>query len=79
MGNNKNKFFSDFSKIANDTFGTIAGIKREIETIVKLRIEKVINKSNLVKRDEIEIIKKTIQKQSKKIEKIKKSIKQLKK
>ena len=75
MGNNKSKLFSDFSKIATDTFGTIAGIKKEIETIVKLRIEKVINKSNLVKRDELEIIKKMLQKQSKKIEKIEKSIK----
>ena len=75
MGSNKSKFFSVFSKIATDTFGTIAGIKKEIETIVKLRIEKVINKSNLVKRDELEIIKKMLQKQSKKIEKIEKSIK----
>ena len=75
MGSNKSKFFSDFSKIATDTFGTIAGIKKEIETIVKLRIEKVINKSNLVKRSEIEIIKKILEKHSKKIAKIEKSIK----
>ena len=75
MGSNKSRFFSDFSKIATDTLGTIGGIKKEIETIVKLRIEKVINKSNLVKRDELEIIKKMLQKQSKKIEKIEKSIK----
>ena len=75
MGSNKSKFFSDFSKIATDTFGTIGGIKKQIETIVKLRIEKVINKSNLVKRDEVEIIKKILQKHSKKIDKIEKSIK----
>ena len=75
----KNKIFSDFSKIAIDAFGTIAGIKKEIETIVKIRIEKVINKSNLVKRDEFDIIKKILQKQSKKIDEMEKSISLIKK
>ena len=75
----KNKIFSDFSKIATDAFGTITGIKKEIETIVKIKIEKVINKSNLVKRNEFDIIKKILQKQSKKIDEMEKSISLIKK
>jgi len=75
----KNKIFSDFSKIATDAFGTISGIKKEIETIVKIKIEKVINKSNLVKRNEFDIIKKILQKQSKKIDEMEKSISLIKK
>ena len=62
-----NKIFSDFSKIATDTFGTISDIKKEIEAIVKVRIEKVINRSNLVKRKEFEISKQILQKHSEKI------------
>ena len=39
-----------------------SGIKKEIETIVKLRVNRVINNMNLVKRDEFEILKKLVQK-----------------
>ena len=34
----------------------------EIETIVKLRVNRVINKMNLVKREEFEVLKKMVQK-----------------
>ena len=59
---NKSKILSDLSKIAVDAMGTFAGIRKEIETIVKLRVNKAINKMNLVKRDEFEALKKTVQK-----------------
>ena len=41
-----NKIFSDFSKIATYAFGTISDIKKEIVAIVKIRIEKVINRAS---------------------------------
>ena len=59
---NKTKILSELSKIAVDAMSTFSGIKGEIETIVKLRVEKAINKLNLVKRDEFEALKKTVQK-----------------
>ena len=74
-----NKIFSDFSKIATDAFGTIYDIKKEIEAIVKIRIEKVINRANLVKRKEFEISKQILQKHSKKIANLEKTINILKK
>ena len=36
--NNKNKIFSDLLKIATDAFGTISGIRKEVDTIVKIKI-----------------------------------------
>ena len=60
---NKNKILSDLSKIAVDAMSTFSGIKKEIETIVRLRVDKVINKMNLVKREEFEVLKKMVQKQ----------------
>ena len=36
--------------------------KKEIETLVSLRVNKIINKMNLVKRDEFEVLKKMVQK-----------------
>ena len=59
---NKNKILSDLSKMAVDAMSTISGVKKEIETIVSLRVNKIINKMNLVKRDEFDVLKKMVQK-----------------
>ena len=72
---NKSKILSDLSKIAVDAMSTFSGLKKEIETLVSLRVNKIINKMNLVKRDEFDVLKKMVQKvlieneQSKKIQK----------
>ena len=63
---NKTKILSDLSKMAVDAMSTFSGIKKEVETIVKLRVDRVINKMNLVKRDEFEVLKKLVQKLNKK-------------
>ena len=41
---------------------TFSGLKKEVETLVSLRVNKIINKMNLVKRDEFEVLKKMVQK-----------------
>ena len=61
---NKTKILSELSKIAVDAMSTFSGLKKEIETIVRLRVEKAINKLDLVKRDEFESLKKIVQKLS---------------
>ena len=59
---NKSKILSDLSKMAVDAMSTFAGVRKEVETIVSLRVNKIINKMQLVKRDEFEILKKLVQK-----------------
>ena len=59
---NKNEILSDLSKFAVDAMGAFSGLKEEIETIVSLRVDKVIKKMNLVKKDEFEVLKKMVQK-----------------
>ena len=79
---NKNKILSDLSKMAVDAMSTISGVKKEIETIVSLRVDKIINKMNLVKRDEFDILKKMVQKlliENENLNKNKKNSKSLKK
>ena len=79
---NKKKIFSDLSKMAVDAMSTFSGIKKEVETIVSLRVNKVINKMRLVKRDEFEVLKKIVQKlatESDKINKTKRKTKTKKK
>ena len=48
--------------MAVDAMSTISGVKKEIETIVSLRVDKIINKMKLVKRDEFDVLKKMVQK-----------------
>ena len=59
---NRNKILSDLSKFAVDAMGTFSGLKDEIETIVSLRVNKIINKMNLVKKDEFDVLNKMVQK-----------------
>ena len=59
---NKNKILSDLSKLAVDTMSTFSGLKDEIESIVALRVDKIINKMNLVKKEDFDVLKKMVQK-----------------
>ena len=59
---NKSKILSDLSKIAVDAMSTFSGLKKEIETLISIRVNKIINKMNLVKRDEFDVLKKMLQK-----------------
>ena len=68
---NKSKILSDISKMAVDAMSTFSGLKKEVETIVSLKVSKVINKMNLVKRDEFEVLKKLVQKLADQNEKLK--------
>lgn len=70
---NKSKILSDLSKIAVDAMSTFSSLRKEIETMVSLRVNKVINRMNLVKRDEFDALKRLVQKSIIDNEKIKKS------
>ena len=59
---NKSKILSDLSKMAVDAMSTFSGLRKEVEVVVSLRVNKIINKMNLVKRDEFEVLKKLVQK-----------------
>ena len=61
----RNKIFSDLSKFAVDAMSAFSGIREEIETIVSLRVNKIIKKMNLVKKDDFDILNNTISKLTK--------------
>lgn len=69
---NKSKILSDLSKMALDAMDTFSGLRKEVEVIVSLRVNKIINKMNLIKRDEFEVLKKLVQKTLIENEKLKK-------
>ena len=69
---NKSRILSDLSKFAVDAMSTLSSLRKEIETMVSLRVDKVINKMNLVKRDEFNALKRIVQKSIIDNEKLKK-------
>lgn len=68
----RNKIFSDLSKFAVDAMSAFSGIREEIETIVSLRVNKIIKKMNLVKKDDFDLLSTKISKLSKEFESLKK-------
>ena len=76
---NKSKILSDLSKMAVDAMSTFSGLRKEVETIVSIRVNKIINKMNLVRRDEFEVLKKLVQKLLIENQKLKKKLPKKKK
>ena len=79
---NTEKILKSLSSLIENGILTSEDIKKEISTDLKFKKEKIINRLNLVSREEFEILKKVVQKQeitiknlqkSKKTKKVKKS------
>ena len=68
---NKSKILSDLSKMAVDAMSTFAALKKEVETIVSFKVNKIINKMNLVKKDEFDVLSKRVENLENKIKKLK--------
>ena len=72
--NNSEKLIKLLSKFVENGIFTSQDIKKEILTNMKFKKDNLIDKLNLVSREEFEILKKIIQKQEQEIKKLKKII-----
>ena len=52
-----NRLFDDLAKVANGAVSTAVGVKEEIETLVRLKLEKFLANADLVPREEFEAVK----------------------
>jgi BMFP domain-containing protein YqiC len=50
------KFFDDFAKLASGAAGTFTDLKREVEGLVMDKMEKIMARMNLVRREEFEVV-----------------------
>ncbi|MAI06207.1 MAG: hypothetical protein CBC47_03620 [Alphaproteobacteria bacterium TMED87] len=73
----KNQFFDDVAKVAGGALSAIGGLKEETENLVKQRVEKFINRQNLVTREEFDVIKEMLSNIQREQILIKKKIKEL--
>ena len=53
----QNRIFEDMSKIATSAMGTMAGVGREVETMIRARVKELVGGLDLVERDEFEAVK----------------------
>jgi BMFP domain-containing protein YqiC len=74
-----NKLLNKISELIEKGLFTSRDLKKEIENALNFKLESVINKLNLVSREEFEIQKKLIEKMQRKLVKNKKKIKKGKK
>ena len=51
-----NKFFDDLAKLGQSAFGTLHGVKGEVETLIRSRLEQALADMNLVTREEFEVV-----------------------
>jgi len=74
-----NKLLSNITKLIEKGLFTTKDLKREVEDLLKFKIEIIANKLNLVSREEFEVQKKIIKKLEKNLNKVKSQKKEPKK
>jgi len=73
----KNRLFDDIAKVANSAAGTFAGMKEEIENMIRHRVESLLIDMNMVNREEFNAIKEMVSKSRIKQEQLEEKIKKL--
>ncbi len=68
--NNSEKILKSLSTLIENSILTSKDLKKEISTDLKFQKDKIINKLELVSRNEFEVLKKIVQKQDKIISKL---------
>ena len=56
MVGTSNRFLDDIAKLATDAAGAAQGVRREVETVVKTQIEKLLRELDVVSREEFEAV-----------------------
>ncbi len=70
---NSEKLLKIISSLIENGILTSNDLKKEISTDLKFKKDKILNKLNLVSREEFEVIKKMVQKQNEAIKKLQKA------
>jgi BMFP domain-containing protein YqiC len=52
----RNRFFDDAARLAGGAAGTFAGIRREVEALVRQQMERVLSSMDFVTRDEFDAV-----------------------
>jgi BMFP domain-containing protein YqiC len=53
---NRKRVFDDAARVAGGAMGTLSGIRREVEGLVRHQLDRLLSGMDLVKRDEFEAV-----------------------
>ena len=56
MSTGPNRFLDEFAKLMTDAAGAAQGVRREVETVVKTQIERLLRDLDVVTREEFEAV-----------------------
>lgn len=56
MTQSTNRLLDEFAKLMNDVAGVAQGVRREVETAVKVQAERFVGEMDLVQREEFEAV-----------------------
>ena len=73
----RNRLLDDIAKMANSAAGLASGMREEIEALVNSRVEKILDRLNLVSREEFDVVKAMLSKSRTAQEKIEERLRKL--
>ena len=73
----RNRLLDDIAKMANSAAGLASGMREEIEALVNSRVEKILDRLNLVSREEFDVVKAMLSKSRTEKEKIEERLRKL--
>ncbi len=73
-----NRIFDELGKLMNNAAGVADGVRREIETVVKSQLERLIADMDLVKREDFDALRELVQAQSAELKALKADMTELK-
>jgi BMFP domain-containing protein YqiC len=56
MTTTSSRFFDELAKLMNNAAGAAQGVRREIDTLVKAQVERVLNDIGVVRREDFEVV-----------------------
>jgi BMFP domain-containing protein YqiC len=56
MTTTSSRFFDELAKLMNNAAGASQGVRREIDTLVKSQVERVLNDMGVVRREDFEVV-----------------------
>ena len=72
------KLFDELGKLMNNAAGVADGMRREVDTMVKSQLERLVADMNLVKREDYDALRELVQAQSAELKAIKADVEALK-
>lgn len=70
MTTTSSRFFDELAKLMSNAAGAAQGLRREIDSLVKAQVERVLNDAGVVRREDFDVVREMAQKAREENEKL---------